>query len=161
MRETTTSTRRPRIVVGYDGSPASHRALEEAARRAGSDGQLYVVHCFHAPGEQYGQPNATEKLAKEQQRAREVLSGVDAAVTEWLAGGRWESELLAGPAAEAIVRVAEARDADEIYIGTRGVGRTAALLGSVAHDVLHLADRPVVVIPERAAQRVVAEVSPG
>jgi nucleotide-binding universal stress UspA family protein len=152
-REAPTSTHRPRIVVGYDGSTSSRLALEEAARRAGADGHLYVVHAFHAPGEQYGQPNSGAKLAEEQERARRVLAELDADAVEWLAGGRWESELLAGPPAEAIVRVAAVRDADEIYIGSRGVGRARALLGSVAHDVLHRADRPVVVIPEAAVER--------
>ena len=150
MDETTSHARRPRVVVGYDGSPASRRALEEAARRAGPEGELFVVHCFHAPGKQYGGPNASDKLAREQEEAKQVLAGVDAVVAG-TGGGRWESELLAGPAAEAIVRVAEVRDADEIFIGSRGVGRAGGLLGSVAHDVLHHADRPVVVIPERAA----------
>lgn len=39
------------------------------------------------------------------------------------------------------------------YIGSRGAGRASALLGSVAHEELHLADRPVTVITERAAAR--------
>jgi nucleotide-binding universal stress UspA family protein len=150
MDETTTHIHPPRIVVGYDGSAASRAALGEAAERAGSDGELYIVHCLHVPGDQYGSPNADEILAEEQQRARAVLTDID---IEWRGGGRWESELLAGPAAEAIVRVAQVRDADAIYVGSRGVGRARALLGSVAHDVLHLADRPVVVIPERAVNR--------
>jgi nucleotide-binding universal stress UspA family protein len=34
-----------------------------------------------------------------------------------------------------------------MVIGSRGLGRAA--LGSVSHDVLHLTDRPVVVIPSR------------
>ena len=60
---------------------------------------------------------------------------------------RIETELLAGPPAEAIVRVAAARDADEIVVGSRGFGAARAALGSVSHKLLHLADRPVVVIP--------------
>ena len=153
MDTDTTAKPARRIVVGYDGSPISRMALEDAARRAGPDGELFVVHAFHEPGAQYGHPNADEKLLKEREHAREVLAGVDALVTGAQPGVRWESELLSGPAAEAIVRVAEVRDADEIHVGSRGVGRARGLLGSVAHDVLRLADRPVVVIPERAALR--------
>ena len=156
------ATRRPqrsRIVVGYDGSPASRRALEEAARRAGPDGDLYVVHCFHAPGGSFGQPHEDSKMADEQERARRVLAELEAEAGEWLADVRWESELIAGPAADAIVRVAAVRDADEIFIGSRGTGRARSLLGSVAHDVLHHADRPVVVIPERAVDRAATGVS--
>ena len=153
MTGSSTTEHAPRIVVGYDGSEASRRALEEASRRAGPSGRLYVVHCIHPPGERYGVANTDAKLADEMETAKRVLGEIEANEAEWLAGGSWESELLAGPAAEAIVRVASVRDADAIYIGSRGVGRARALLGSVAHDVLHRADRPVVVIPERAVQR--------
>jgi nucleotide-binding universal stress UspA family protein len=41
---------------------------------------------------------------------------------------------------------------DEIVIGSRGVGRVRALLGSVAYDVIHRARCPVTVIPERMVQ---------
>ena len=62
-----------------------------------------------------------------------------------------ERDLAVGSAAAAIVRAVETHGADEIVIGSRGVGRMRALLGSVAHDVIHLADCPVTVIPERMA----------
>jgi nucleotide-binding universal stress UspA family protein len=32
-------------------------------------------------------------------------------------------------------------------VGSRGLGRARAVLGSVSHDVIHLAHRPVLVIP--------------
>jgi nucleotide-binding universal stress UspA family protein len=57
------------------------------------------------------------------------------------------------PAAEAIVRVAAAGKADEIIVGSRGFGRARALLGSVAHEVLHGAGCPITVITERVADR--------
>jgi len=49
--------------------------------------------------------------------------------------------------------VAEVRDADEIAIGSRGFGPVRAVLGSVSHELLHLADRPVTVIPQRYVER--------
>jgi nucleotide-binding universal stress UspA family protein len=49
--------------------------------------------------------------------------------------------------------VAEARGADEIIIGTRGFGRVRAVIGSVAHELLHEAARPLTVIPEAALAR--------
>lgn len=64
-----------------------------------------------------------------------------------------DSELLAGGAAEALAQVAEVRDADEIAIGSRGFGPVRAVLGSVSHELLHLADRPVTVIPQRYVER--------
>ena len=73
-----------------------------------------------------------------------------------LADVHWRSEVVAGPVADVIVAAALNEDADAIYVGSRGAGRAKALLGSVAHDVLHRADRPVTVITERAAERVSA-----
>lgn len=67
------------------------------------------------------------------------------------------SEVVAGPTAEVIDAAASNHDADAIYVGPRGAGRAKALLGSVAHDVLHRAERPVTVITERAAERLSAE----
>ena len=49
--------------------------------------------------------------------------------------------------------MAEARNADEIIVGTRGFGRARALLGSVAHELIHLADCPITVIPKRVVDR--------
>lgn len=157
MDASSSSERPARIVVGFDGSEASRRALEEAAGRAAPDGHVYVVHAFHAPGESSGGPRSDARMSDEMADAR--LLQEQLADIAWPAGVEWESELIAGPAADAIVRVASVRDADGIYIGTRGTGRARALLGSVAHDVLHHADRPVVIIPERAVTRSSAPLS--
>ena len=68
----------------------------------------------------------------------------------------YETELIGGPPAEAIANVARVRDADEIVVGARGLGRVRALLGSVWHELLHIADRPVLVIPAAAVESVEA-----
>ncbi|MGZ6670645.1 MAG: universal stress protein [Solirubrobacteraceae bacterium] len=69
---------------------------------------------------------------------------------ESLTGPEYETELIGGSAADAITEVARARHADQIVVGARGLGRIRALLGSVSHELLHIADRPVVVIPAAA-----------
>jgi nucleotide-binding universal stress UspA family protein len=61
--------------------------------------------------------------------------------------------VLAGRPADAILRVAEVREADEIALGSRGRGHARAALGSVSLDVLHGADRPVRVMTANAARR--------
>jgi nucleotide-binding universal stress UspA family protein len=71
---------------------------------------------------------------------------------EALADVDFDLELAHGDPARALVDAAREHDADEIVVGTRGGGRVGSLLGSVAHDVLHHADRPVVVIPDRAVR---------
>ena len=70
-----------------------------------------------------------------------------------LKGITWEGELIGGPPAKAIADVARIRHADEIVLGTRGFGRMRALLGSVAHELIHLSACPVTVIPEQMVQR--------
>ena len=70
-----------------------------------------------------------------------------------LAGVTWETEVIGDAPAHAIAAVAEARNADEIIVGTRGYGRARALLGSVAHELIHLANCPITVIPKRVVDR--------
>jgi nucleotide-binding universal stress UspA family protein len=134
------------LVVGYDGSPPSRDALEYAARRAGPDGHVYVVHSFEPPSDWLGHPNYQRVLEEHEGRGRELLEAVE---QDNSLGTHVHSELLAGDAAEAIVTVADARHADEIAVGARRLGRIRAALGSVSLDVVHRARIPVVVIPAR------------
>jgi nucleotide-binding universal stress UspA family protein len=125
-----------------------------ATERVG-DGVVYVVHAFLAPADYRGAAIAEDMLARTTRHGRELLDRLPAECPS-LAGVRWEPELLAGPPATAITEVAAVRQADEIIVGTRGFGRMRALLGSVAHEVIHLAECPVTVIPERVAERTTA-----
>jgi nucleotide-binding universal stress UspA family protein len=143
--------RHPVIVVGYDGSGTARAAVDYAARQAGSEGKVFVVHAYGPAPDWLGFPNYQRVLQDHQQRGRAVL---DALVMEDdpLLATEFETELLEDPPAEAIVRVAEARDADEIVIGSRGLGRVRSALGSVSQDVLHRARVPVVVVPQAAEE---------
>ena len=150
----TPDIRLPRIVVGYDGSPASRAAIARAAHRAGESGQIYVVHAYTVPRDWIGVPDYQRLLDVQLDRARDLMSGLEEQSGADLSGTHWETEILSTPPAKAIADVADARDADEIIVGTRGHGRARALLGSVAHELIHLATCPVTVIPERAVARV-------
>jgi nucleotide-binding universal stress UspA family protein len=132
----------PCIVVGYDGSPTARRALRWATDHAG-DATVVVAHAFEPPHDWLGDPNYDRVLAEHRGRGQALLDEV----TD---DPRVETELLAGPAAEAIARVASVRGAEEIVIGSRGFGSVRGAFGSVSHALLHLADRPVVVIPAHA-----------
>ena len=141
------------IVVGYDGSPASHAALARAAERAGEDGRIYIVHAYSLPADYLGFPNYQQLLDAALGRARQRVDGIESESGADLAGVAWETELIGDAPARAIAGVAAARHADEIIVGTRGFGRARALLGSVAHELIHLADCPITVIPERVVDR--------
>ncbi len=152
-RRTVKDMARPaRFVVGYDGSQSSLAAVREAARRADPDGQLFVVHAYPPPSEALGWP-LYESAARDAKIAARQFVAQLRGLSE-LEDVEWAIEAVAGPAAKVIDAAAREHEADEIFLGSRGVGRTQALLGSVAHDVLHRADRPVTVITERAAAAV-------
>jgi len=120
------------IVVGYDGSGTAKLAVDYAARKAGADGRVIVVHAYGGGGERA--------------HAGAVIDGL-ALEDDPLLGTEWEAELVDGPPAEAILGVAHERSADQIVVGSHGRGPLArATLGSVSHAVLHRSDVPVVVV---------------
>lgn len=135
-----------KILLGYDGSPHAQRAAGYAKDLADLCGaEIVLVHAFHPVYTELGSPfvdqiqahviAAGEKMLKE---AQEKLAGTKVQVT---------TELLEGPAAEAILRVAQARGCDLIVVGSRGLGELrAALLGSVSDKILHHAPIPVLVV---------------
>lgn len=138
----------PRIVVGYDGSPAARAALRLAVDRAGS-GKVFVVHGYDAPADYWGGEHYDSVLHAALDRGERLLADA-AGDVPGLAGVDHELELIAGHPAKVIANVAAIRDADEIIIGTRGYGRIRGAIGSVAHALLHEASCPVTVIPAAA-----------
>lgn len=152
MTDTRGDGRHRCVVVGYDGSEAARAAVRYGARRAGPGGLLVPVYAFGPPPDWLGHPSYQQVLDSHRSRGQELLDSLSAEAID-LGGAEVEPELIAGHPAEALAKVAETRDADEIVVGSRGHGRVRATLGSVSHELLHLADRPVVVIPERLVER--------
>jgi nucleotide-binding universal stress UspA family protein len=143
---------KPTLVVGYDGSEASRAALLFAARQAGRRGRVFVVHAYELPPDLLGSPYYNRLLSERRGHGEALLRELPLD-SDALAGPAYETELIGGPPAEAIANVARRRNADEIVVGARGLSRVRALLGSVSHELLHVADRPVVVIPAAAVER--------
>ncbi|MGO9751769.1 MAG: universal stress protein [Solirubrobacteraceae bacterium] len=144
-----TSIATPTLVVGYDGSEASRAALLFAARQAGAGGRVIIVHAYELPAELIGGTHDDQLLSQRGERGAALLREIPLQA-EALAGPHYQTELIAGAPAPAIAELARRRHADEIVVGARGRGRVRALLGSVSHELIHIADRPVVVIPVAA-----------
>lgn len=135
--------RAPAEVVGYDGSAAARAALDYAIAHA--RGPVTVVYAYDAPSSFLGAPYFGEALTASQMRGKELLEELQSGDGH---GADTEFDLAEGPPAEAIARAAATRDADEIVVGSRGLGRFRGAFGSVSHALLHEADRPVVVVPQ-------------
>lgn len=140
-----------KILIPVDGSPASLRAVDFAIEMVAQDPSTSLV-----------------LLHVQNTRAIELAGASEAMDTEWLreAGSRASAKALkeaigkcehAGVASEALVRtgqiaeavgqVARKENVKHIVMGTRGLGGIQGLLlGSVAMQVVHLAEVPITLI---------------
>ncbi len=135
-----------KILVPFDGSPHSRRALETAAELAQRIGSaVHVVYAYDRLPAYLGEPNMRDLLNRVLTEARHVVEPAVARLQN--KGVPVTSDVLEGPPAEAILRVAEAERFDLIVMGSRGLGRLEGLLlGSVSDRVLHHAKVPVLII---------------
>lgn len=143
---------KPTIVVGYDHTPSSERALTEAGREAAWRGaSVSVVHAFHylaAPSPVSYVPMGVEVSLKDIAEAA-ASAGMNT-LRERYPGLDVTSKVIAGPAADALAEAA--RDADLLLLGNRGRGGFAGLLlGSVSMRTLSFASCPTMIVrgPER------------
>lgn len=135
-----------RIVVPVDGSDHSYRALDFAEELAQCFGSiLWLVHAFPSTSDLLGYDEYEKLVAQRESAGRDVLTEAHKKLAETDLDVR--IELLEEPAAEAILSVAETRQADLIIMGTRGMGTLQGLLvGSVSHKVMQHAKCPVMVV---------------
>lgn len=134
------------VVLAVDGSAHAERAAEltrELAQRLGS--QVIVVYAFTPVPRYLGDEQAQAIAARGVGHGTEIAER--AAGPFRTAGIDVEIDVLEGPAPEAILRVAEVRNADLIVMGSRGLNDLEAiLLGSVSHKVLQHAPCPVLIV---------------
>jgi nucleotide-binding universal stress UspA family protein len=133
------------VVIGYDGSEASGRALDRAAVIARGEARVTVVTAVpfraHAGGRSMGAIDEREELAEEratldQAKARLETQGIHVTAVEG-----------EGDPADVIIEAAKQADADLVVVGTRGHGTTKRLmLGSVSTKVVHEAPCDVLVV---------------
>ena len=133
-----------RLLVAVDDSEVSGRVIAAAKDMASlSKGKVWVLHVREREFGRLGL-TPTEPDEEVQQAVRE---GVDALIQAGIDAQGEVREAVFGQAAREIVNDAKKHDAGIIIMGSRGRSDFAgAILGSTAHKVIHLADRPVLVI---------------
>ena len=135
------------IVVGTDGSPGAEAAIRKSIELAGGSGA--TVHLVAAyPGrstlERLGM-TARQDTIDMRGVAMDVLARDERRFTE--AGFTVEKHAREGDPADAILDVAEERDADLIVVGNKGMsGAKRFLLGSVPNKVSHHAPCSVLIV---------------
>jgi nucleotide-binding universal stress UspA family protein len=136
------------IVVGYDGSDYAKAALDEAVALARDLGDSVLIVFGFAPhgaggGEVKAQRDAVHELGERitaEAAERVAESGVDHTV-----------EMLPEHGANALSDLANQHDARMIVVGTHGESPLkGAILGSTAHELIQIAERPVLVVHRKA-----------
>jgi nucleotide-binding universal stress UspA family protein len=142
----------PTVVVGYDQTPPSERALTEAAREAAWRGaHLTVVHAFDWMPPTTPMTYVPAEVEVAIQRTAEKIAEHGASIARSLFPTLLvEAEATPGNAAE--VLAVAARDAELLVVGNRGRGGfTGLLLGSVSMRALTASCVPTMVV--RGTQR--------
>jgi nucleotide-binding universal stress UspA family protein len=133
------------IVVGYDSSDSGKRALDVALELADSLGDEVVVVFGYAPPGIWGGEIAEHEEAIEELGRKLTDEARDLAAAR---GIEAEVAMVAKRGSEALVEVADERQARMIVVGSYGEAPLkGALLGSTPNRLLHISDRPVLVVP--------------
>jgi nucleotide-binding universal stress UspA family protein len=146
------------ILVGYDGSPGSERALAWAAREARWRGTIVTVCHAWTPGYAPGPPGDEGASDRAQRAGEQNLAQALRFTRNVMGPGRAQPLLAAGPASRLLCE--HSADADMVVVGARGRGGLPGmLLGSVSQQVCAHARGRVVVV--RGHWHTAAEYVPG
>jgi nucleotide-binding universal stress UspA family protein len=133
------------IIVGYDGSDCGRAALDEACGLARELGDKVVVVFGYAPGGYGGGEIPTHREAVEELGEKITAEAAERAER---AGVEHEVVLKPRKGYHAVAETADERDARMIVVGSYGdPPLKGVILGSTPTKLLHLADRPVLVVP--------------
>ena len=133
------------IVVGYDGSACGEAALASALGIASELGDKVVVVFGYAPPGLWGGEIAEHEEAIEELGEKVIAKAKSQAAER---GVDIEAQLVAKRAAEALIEVADQRDARMIVVGSFGdPPLKGMILGSTPNKLLHMSDRPILVVP--------------
>ena len=135
-----------KILVAVDHSEASDRALDAARDLALlSQGEVWVLHLREREVAVKTGVSLTDESMDEASAA--VAAAVDKLTAAGVKAHGDVGTTVFGYAARNIIDDAIEHDVDVIVMGSRGRGDLAGLiLGSTAHKVIHLTDRPVLIV---------------
>jgi nucleotide-binding universal stress UspA family protein len=134
------------ILLAVDGSDHAIKAAQIAGDLARSmNADLVIVTAFDPIPGYLGEPDRQRVTSAHMSEGEHAMEKSQQEVGQ--ISGKVEKELLEGPAAEAILHVAEARGNDLIVMGTRGSGGLKSLLmGSQSQKVVSHATCPVLLV---------------
>ena len=131
------------LLVGYDGTPGAQAAAAEALALASDLGTEVVLAFAYWSNPQGGE--VADMLAA----LRELGEGHlrDAQAKAEAAGVSSRRELVNAAPSVGLVELADQHDARMIVVGSYGEAPLkGALIGSTAHKLVHLSERPVLVV---------------
>lgn len=135
-----------KVLLPIDGSPFSLKATEYAIEFVKNyQAEIIMIHCHRAFPSYLGEPLFQELISSTLDKAnrildpyRKILSDHEISFTDYL---------FEEPASKMIAEIAASKKVDLIIMGTRGkTDLEGLIIGSVTHQVLHLAHCPVLVI---------------
>ncbi|MDX9745922.1 MAG: universal stress protein [Syntrophales bacterium] len=134
-----------KVLAAIDGSPISETVLKHSGRYAQLSGcDLTLIHVLEDIIPYKTLPD-TPLYRERKQEGEKILEQAKNNLAEY--GVTCKTILAAGPVAEEIVRIAEEKQVDYIFMGHRGHrGFKRMLLGSVADDVSKYAHCAVTII---------------
>ncbi len=146
-----------KILVAFDGSEPSKRALDCAAKTAAMfKGELVIITVvpkasFPILVEEGSTPFRAREYEVYQERMKESfrssLERAEADVIERYPGLKYEAVLLEGRPSSTIVEEAKRRDVNLIMMGSRGLGGIAGwILGSTSRKVVDQCTKPILIV---------------
>ncbi len=139
-----------KILIAVDGSEHANRAIEAVGKMAKSSLALQAtLVCVSPEPIFYGNYTVAtiEKIGEDQKRQQDDILNKAHTLARSQGISFDEPVRTYGVIANEIVRIAKAREVDQIAMGTRGMGAIGSvLLGSVAQRVIHQSPVPVLLV---------------
>jgi len=145
------------VVVGVDGSPRCHRAVQIAAQEAGyRDVPLMAVMAYSTQGvlgAPAARPLATLRTSADERAVSEGILGDMVRDVLGAQAGDVDQRVVPGVAGHALVDAARSADASLVVLASRANGAMGWKIGASGWYVLRNTPCPVLVVPDGSSAR--------